>query len=191
MSHDVLLQQLETLRPSLLRFAQLQLRNPVWAEDAVQDTLVAVIERPQSFAGRAALKTWVIGILKHKIIDLLRKKGREVQVDIEPEESQDDAFDALFAADGHWASPPTHWGDPDATLERSEFFQVLELCVEKLPSQTGRVFMMREWLELETDEICKELGISTTNCWVILSRARMRLRECLELNWFGEKRVVS
>ncbi|TAK91560.1 MAG: sigma-70 family RNA polymerase sigma factor [Burkholderiaceae bacterium] len=186
MSAD-LIQQLEALRPSLLRFAQLQLRNPVWAEDVVQDTLVAVIERPQNFAGRSALKTWVIGILKHKLIDLLRSRSREVQIDVEPDENQDDAFDALFAADGHWASPPSAWGDPEATLARSDFFRVLELCVEKLPTQTGRVFMMREWLELDTEEICKELGISTTNCWVILSRARMRLRECLELNWFGEK----
>jgi RNA polymerase sigma-70 factor (ECF subfamily) len=192
MTTDPLIQQLESLRPSLMRFAQLQLRNPAWAEDVVQDTLIVVLERPQSFAGRSALKTWVIGILKHKIIDLLRGKGREVQVETDPDSSQDDAFDALFrAADGHWAAAVPDWGNPYDALERSEFFQILEVCVEKLPANVGRIFMMREWLELDTEEICKELNISTTNCWVMLYRARMRLRECLELNWFGEKRTAQ
>lgn len=191
MTTDAFSLELQALRPSLLRFAQLQLRNSAWAEDVVQDTLIAALEKPQSFAGRSALKTWVVGILKHKIIDLLRSKKREVQVEVEPESSQDDAFDALFQQDGHWANAVNDWGDPHASFERNEFFQILELCVDKLPGNIGRIFMMREWLELETDEICKELNISPTNCWVMLYRARMRLRECLEINWFGEMKITK
>jgi len=70
-------------------------------------------------------------------------------------------------------------------LQQQDFFKTLEICLEKLPAQTARVFMMREWLELSTEEICKELELSTSNLWVVLYRARLRLRECLELNWFA------
>jgi RNA polymerase sigma-70 factor (ECF subfamily) len=179
--------QIEALRPDLLRFARLQLRNDAWAEDAVQETLIAVLQRPDAFAGQSALKTFVIGILKHKIIDQLRVVKREVHIEVEEGDSESDAFDSLFLADGHFREPQKNWGNPDADLERREFFEILQVCVDKLPKNIGRIFMMREWLELETEEICKELGISTSNCWVMLYRARMRLKECLELNWFNEK----
>ncbi|RCS56685.1 RNA polymerase subunit sigma [Parvibium lacunae] len=176
---------LAALRPSLYRFALSQLRNATWAEDVVSETLLAALEKPSAFAGNSSLKTWVTGILKHKIIDQLRKQQREVQVETSEDSSADEALEALFDQQGHWVSPQSHWGEPAATLERTDFFRVLELCLDKLPANTARIFMMREWLELETDEICKELAISTSNCWVMLYRARMRLKECLELNWFG------
>ena len=179
--------QLEAMRPQLVRFAQLQLRNEALAEDAVQDALMAVLEKPDSFRGQSSLRTYVTGILKFKIIDSLRLASRERQVDTMDDESDDDALDALFAADGHTREMPRQWGDPDATLEQKDFFRVLEVCLDKLPAQAARVFMMREWLELETDEICKELAISASNLWVILYRARLRLRECLDLNWFGNR----
>lgn len=179
--------QLEAMRPQLVRFAQLQLRNEALAEDAVQDALMAVLEKPDSFRGQSSLRTWVTGILKFKIIDSLRLASRERQVDSMDDESGDDAIDALFLADGHTREMPRQWGDPDATLEQKDFFRVLEVCVDKLPAQAARIFMMREWLELETDEICKELAISASNLWVILYRARLRLRECLDLNWFGNR----
>jgi RNA polymerase sigma-70 factor (ECF subfamily) len=82
---------------------------------------------------------------------------------------------------------PRRWGEPDATLEQQDFFRVLELCLEQLPPKTARIFMMREWLELDTDEICKELEITAANAWVLLYRARLRLRECLDVNWFGQQ----
>ncbi len=179
--------QLEAMRPQLVRFAQLQLRNEALAEDAVQDALIAVLEKPDSFRGQSSLRTYVTGILKFKIIDCLRLASRERQVDTMDGESDDDALDALFVADGHTREMPRQWGDPDATLEQKDFFRVLEVCLDKLPAQAARVFMMREWLELETDEICKELAIGASNLWVILYRARLRLRECLDLNWFGNR----
>jgi len=179
--------QLQSLRPALLRFALLQLRNDTAAEDVVQDTLIAVLEKPEQFAGQSSLRTYLIGILKHKIIDLLRSSQRFVQLNAGDDESDDDVIDALFHADGHTRERPRNWGNPDATLEQKDFFRVMEICLEKLPAKTARIFMMREWLELDTDEICKELDISTSNAWVMLYRARLRLRECLELNWFGNK----
>lgn len=184
---DTLHQQLETLRPALLRFATLQLRNETLAEDVVQDALIAVLEKPDRFAGQSSLRTYVTGIMKHKIIDALRASKRTRQFDTQDDQSEDEAIDALFAADGHTRNMPRAWGDPDATLEQKDFFRVMELCLEKLPAKTARIFMMREWLELDTEEICKELNISTSNAWVMLYRARMRLRECLDLNWFGNQ----
>ncbi|MDL2356248.1 MAG: sigma-70 family RNA polymerase sigma factor [Pseudomonadota bacterium] len=179
--------QLEAMRPQLVRFAQLQLRNDALAEDAVQDALMAVLEKPDSFRNQSSLRTYVTGILKFKIIDSLRLAGRERQIEVADGQSDDDAIDALFVADGHTRDLPRQWGDPDRTLEQKDFFRVLEVCLEKLPAQTARIFMMREWLELDTDEICKELAISATNAWVILYRARVRLRECLDLHWFGNR----
>jgi RNA polymerase sigma-70 factor, ECF subfamily len=177
--------ELEAMRPSLMRFAQLQLRNDTLAEDAVQDTLLAVLEKPESFSGMSSFRTYVTGILKFKIIDCLRASTKEKQISVEDDESESDVIDSLFKADGHTVSMPAAWGAPEATLEQKDFFRVLEICLEKLPAQTARVFMMREWLDLDTEEICKELGLSTSNLWVLLYRARLRLRECLDLNWFG------
>ncbi|KIF82989.1 sigma-70 family RNA polymerase sigma factor [Noviherbaspirillum autotrophicum] len=179
--------ELESLRPALVRFAVLQLRNDSLAEDVVQDALMAVLEKPERFAGQSSLRTYVTGILKHKIIDALRSTRREVRIEAEDGQSDADVIDALFKPDGHTVNTPHRWGDPDATLEQKDFFRVLELCLEKLPPKNARIFMMREWLELDTDEICKELGISTSNAWVMLYRARVQLRECLDLKWFGNR----
>lgn len=178
--------QLDAMRPQLICFAFLQLRNHALAEDAVQDALVAVLEKPAAFAGQSSLRTYVTGILKFKIIDCLRLSARECQIDCHEDQSADDAIDALFREDGHVIEMPQAWGDPDKTLEQKDFFKILEVCLDKLPARAARIFMMREWLELETDEICKELAISPSNAWVLLYRARVQLRECLDLNWFGQ-----
>jgi RNA polymerase sigma-70 factor (ECF subfamily) len=183
--------QLEAMRPQLVRFAQLQLRNEALAEDAVQDALMAVLEKPASFRGQSSLRTYVTGILKFKIIDNLRLSLRERQVEVADGQSDDEALDALFVADGHTREMPREWGDPDGTLQEKDFFRVLEVCMEKLPEQTARIFLMREWLEFDTGEICKELSISSSNVWVILYRARLRLRECLDLNWFGHRPALE
>lgn len=177
---------LETLRPQLMRYARLQLRNDAWAEDAVSETLLAALEKPEAFQGRAQPKTWLIGILKHKLVDQVRRHARETS--LTPEDDSDGAAfeDQLFSETGHFRDAPADWGDPQAVCNQSQFIKVLDACVEKLPNQLGRVFLMREWLELETDEICKELAITPTNLWVMLHRARLRLRECLQLNWFGQ-----
>jgi RNA polymerase sigma-70 factor (ECF subfamily) len=80
---------------------------------------------------------------------------------------------------------PAEWGDPEGAFRERQFFDVLEVCVTQLPAAQGRLFMMRDWLGLESEEICQEMGISTTNLWVMLHRARLRLRECLQMRWFG------
>ena len=176
-------QSIQTLRPQLLRFARAQLRNEAWAEDAVSETVLAALAKPQAFAGQSQFKTWLIGILKHKLIDQIRRHSREVSAT--SQEDDEDIDDLLFNTTGHWRVAPVEWGDPEAACGRREFFEVLEVCVEKLPGAQGRVFMMREWLELDSSEICKELGITATNLWVLLHRARWRLQTCLQERWFG------
>lgn len=176
----------------LLRFARLQLRNDAWAEDAVSETFLAALSKPQSFANRSQLKTWLVGILKHKVVDLLRQRSREVSLDESDAGDGSEELDALmFKANGHFSAQPADWGNPEQDLTSRQFFQVLEACTEKLPAAQGRIFLMREWLELSCEEICKELNLTSTNLYVQLHRARLRLRECLELNWFAEQQRSS
>jgi RNA polymerase sigma-70 factor (TIGR02943 family) len=179
-------QQIVELRDYLFKFARLQLRNVTWAEDAVSETLLAALTKPQAFQNRSQLKTWLIGILKHKVVDLLRQHGREISTT----SSDDDASEPLdfigFKADGHFNQTPSDWGNPEQDLCSRQFLEVMEACTNKLPANQGRLFLMREWLELSSEDICKELGLTPTNLYVQLHRARLRLRECLEINWFAK-----
>ena len=183
--------ELVAQRGYLMRFARLQLRNDTWAEDAVSETILAALAKPLAFEGRSQLKTWLVGILKHKIIDTLRQRQREVTLD---SGSDDDAADPLdqvaFRPDGHYLEAPAEWGNPEQDLGSRQFMAVLEACTEKLPPVQGRLFLMREWLEMSSDEICKELTLTPTNLYVQLHRARLRLRECLDLNWFARTRTT-
>lgn len=181
-------EQLVEHRDYLMRFARLQLRNDAWAEDAVSDTLLAALAKPQSFGNRSQLKTWLVGILKHKVIDLIRSNAREVALPDTGLDNEADELDRLaFTSDGHFASPPNDWGDPHQTLQQSQFFKVLDACVERLPPALGRLFLMREWLEMSSQECCKELALTPTNLYVQLHRARLRLQECMNINWFGKQ----
>lgn len=183
--------QLVEHRPYLLRFARLQLRNETWAEDAVSETLLAALAKPQSFGNRSQLKTWLIGILKHKVIDALRQHRREVCGLDRSDDEETDPLEYLgFQADGHFSQPPAPWGNPEQLTSSRQFFEVLDACTNKLPTVQGRLFLMREWLELSSEEICKELSLTPTNLYVQLHRARLRLRECLELNWFAQSRIL-
>lgn len=174
-------------RTYLLRYARLQLRNDAWAEDAVSETLLAALSKPHSFGNRSQLKTWLVGILKHKVIDILRQRQREVSLASDDGDGSEELEALAFKADGHFVNEPAEWGDPEQELNSRQFFAILEACAEKLPPAMGRVFLMREWLELPSEEICKELQLTATNLYVQLHRARLRLRECLELNWFGQR----
>jgi RNA polymerase sigma-70 factor (ECF subfamily) len=181
-------QQVQALRPALLRFARSQLRNDAWAEDCVSETMLAALEKPQSFAGQSQLKTWLVGILKHKVVDQLRRNAREATV-LSADDGEDLDAD-LFGADGSWREAPADWGDPEHELRQRQFFEVLEACMDHLPPTQGRVFLMREWLELSGEEICKALGLTATNLWVLLHRARLRLRECLQQGWIGKPKTA-
>ena len=181
--------ELNALRPDLLRFARLQLRDAGAAEDAVQETLLAALTGSHSFESRSSYKTWLISILRHKIIDIIRDQGREVSASslADDEAGDEQLADTLFDRRGHWQAEarPGRWADPEASFEQKQFWAVFEACLDHLQAKAARVFMMREFLGLETEEICKETGMSTSNCWVVLHRARQGLRTCLDTRWFA------
>lgn len=181
--------ELNALRPDLLRFARLQLRDTGAAEDAVQEAMLAALTGSHRFESRSSYKTWLIAILRNKIIDTIRAQRREVSASsLADDEAGDDMLsESLFDQRGHWQpeAKPGRWADPEASFEQQQFWKVFEACLDHLPEKTARVFMMREILGLETGEICKETGISSSNCWVVLHRARLGLRICLETKWFA------
>jgi RNA polymerase sigma-70 factor (ECF subfamily) len=167
----------------LYRFALARLKDPHQAEDAVQETMLAAIKN-NSFEGDSSARTWLTGILKHKIIDLQRKQIREQPVsDLIDLDTSEHSMDDFFDKSGHWLDKPHTLEMPDNTLEQKQFLAVLDECLSKLPKKLKTIFMLRDIHELENENICKELDITATNAWVMLYRARMGLRKCLELNW--------
>ncbi|HEY0268307.1 MAG TPA: sigma-70 family RNA polymerase sigma factor [Methyloradius sp.] len=170
----------------LYRFALARLRDPHQAEDVVQETLLAAIQN-QSFEGKSAPRTWLTGILKHKIIDLMRKQVREQPMEDIGEDLPDEpGMDEFFSGDKrHWDEAPQRWDVPENDLEQKQFFITLQACMDRLPKKLASLFMLREVQEEDNEEICKALGITATNAWVMLYRARMSLRKCMELNWLS------
>ena len=173
----------------LYRFALLRLRDASRAEDAVQETLLAALQSYGNFAGRGSERTWLVGILKHKVTDQFRRLGREAQAPARDDEEF--AHEEFFRAQGEWADhwevayAPGEWSaSPEALVERGEFWSVFEDCLRPLPERTASAFLMREVDGQTSEEICEVLGVKVNNLWVMLHRARLHLRHCLELNWF-------
>lgn len=170
---------------ALYRYAYYRVYDTGVAEDLVQETLLAAWRAHGSFRGESAERTWLTGILKHKIIDYLRRAHREVALEDLAEDAE--AVDRLFAAEhrDHWRVKPAPWEHPDGALESSQFWDVLRDCLAALPAQQAAAFAATEIEGLSVAEFCKNTDISSTNLYVTLHRARLRLRECLEQNWFG------
>ena len=182
--------EIEGHRPYLVRYALAQLRDAALAEEAVQEALLAALEAIDGFDGRSTLRTWLTSILRFKIVDLQRRQVRDratVSLDegTTAEAGEDAWLDDHFDETGHWRVPPQAWNDPEAALEQGRFWEAFERCLGKLPATGGRVFFQREVIGEETEAICKAEGITPANCWVILHRARITLRMCLEQTWFG------
>ena len=170
----------------LFRYALLRVRERASAEDLVQETFLAAVKSKNEFQGGSQVRTWLIGILRHKIGDYFRKNGREIQVD-GPDDA-DPVVDSWFDRKGSWLKPPKTWEvNPAEIAERQEFWLVLQGCIDALPGRAGGAFSLRVVNDTEPDEVCKVLGITTTNLWVLLHRARARLRACLEEKWFGRQ----
>ncbi|MBS9434747.1 RNA polymerase factor sigma-70 [Photorhabdus hainanensis] len=176
------------LHKQMLQFASLQLNDFHQAEDVVQEALEGAMKNADSFAGRAAWKSWVFTILRNKISDALRMRYRHSNVQL-TDDVDEQNFEALFDESGHWPrnEHPQRWHLPDEAVEQEQFWTVFELCLTQLPTQNARAFMMREFIGLETQEICQEMALSVSNLNVMLWRARMRLRECLSQRWFSQE----
>ena len=172
----------------LYRYALYRVYEATVAEDLVQETFLAALRSFKNFQYRSSIKTWLTGILKHKIIDHFRKKAKEQQIDdIEPNINK---LDDLFTKNGQWKIKPANWNaDPQKLYDQKEFIKILHKCLSELPGRQASAFILREIVGEKTKEICKILDISTTNCWVLLHRARMYLRRCLEIKWFTNEDV--
>lgn len=177
---------LQDLRQQMIKFAFLQLSSLPQAEDVVQEALTSAFQHLDSFKGRAAFKTWVFAILKNKIIDVIRQKSRLVAMtELFKDEESELSIDALFDASGHWHKyeAPQAWQNPEEMMEQADFWIIFEACLNHLPAKYAQVFMMREVIELSSNEICRKLELSISNFNVLMYRSRTRLRECLENKW--------
>jgi len=170
---------------AMYRYALLRVRRPHAAEDVVQEALLAALGQLRStehaFAGRSSERTWLIGILRHKIADHLRRHARESP----PHDALDPPWEDFFDRHGHWRLRPSDWRklsreDPRTLLERAEIRELLARCLEAMPRRLAQLFTLREADDLDSGELCQLFNISVTNLWTLLHRARTRLRQCLD-----------
>ena len=152
---------LGSFRPQLLSFAMRRLGNRERAEDAVQDALLAALEGLRRFGGGSSVGTWLFAILKHKIVDAMRRASREEPLEFEAEQPHDAA--------------------PESELARRRLLEAADAALKRLPERAARVFVLRVLMGMNTAEVCRELSISSANCWVMDYRARQKLRACREL----------
>ena len=171
-------------RNAMLRFARLHLSSHDDAEDAVQDTFAAVLVADPAMLAAVDPRRYLFGILRNKVMDRLRYRYRSGVVS---DTSEEDLDALLFDGRDHWLGgvAPAAWSTPDASVERDQFFRVVDLCVNNLPAKPARVFSMKEFLECEAAEICDTLGISKADYWQCLSRARKQIHLCINERWFG------
>lgn len=176
-------------RPYLVKYAMLQLRDKDVVEDLVQETFLAALTAAGRFSGESSVRTWLTGILIHKMGDQRRKAGREISIDAIAESEGVEDVESLFQANGRYVEMPKSWGNPEAALTEQRFFEALEQCVQGLSATAAQAFLLRELMGFEIEDICKKMNVSATNCSVLLYRGRMRLRACLEARWFGAENV--
>ncbi len=178
---------IESHRPYLLRYALAQLRDAQAAQEVVQEALLGALEALASFQGQSTLRTWLTSILRFKIADHQRRAVQDRARFADAPDADDESWlDALFDETGHWRDPPQAWANPEAAFEQRRFWEVFERCLGRVPGAGGRVFFKRAVLGEETEDICRAERITANNCWVMLHRARISLRSCLQLHWFGE-----
>ena len=175
---------LEEHGSALYSFAFLHVRDADRAEDLVQETFLAALKGRRNYQGGSSIRTWLTGILKHKIMDEFRRQSREVSAPESPEKAWEAAeaqrIKDDFADNGRWSRPLVDWGDSEQALSRDQFWAAMEECLSALSPRMARLFVLRELWEMETDEVCKELTVTPTNLWTTLHRARMLMRQCLE-----------
>lgn len=169
---------------ALYSFALLHLRDVQRAEDAVQDTLLAALQARERYSGSASVRTWLIGILKHKIVDAFRRQARDALIDGSEEEAWERAEAERVAHEfdgaGRWGHPLYEWGNPESHASRRQFWELIERCLAALSPRAARLFVLRDLWEMDADAVCKELSITPSNLWTGLHRARLGMRQCLE-----------
>lgn len=168
----------------LYAFALKRLQDPEMCKDLVQDTFVSAIRNLPNYKGSSSEKTWLTSILRNKIMDIYRKRSWETPL---PEHLlKENNTQAFFEDNGHWKTKHSHrmWEiEEPSLLENEELKSILEQCMDKLPPLWAAVVSMKYLDDEKSDHICKELNLSPSNYWVIIHRAKLSLRACLEKNW--------
>lgn len=167
----------------LFGYAMLKVKDSHIAEDLVQETLLAAIAAKDSFAGQSSVRTWLTGILKHKIIDHFRRQNRTIAIDDLLEKDELASLDSFFNDNGSWIQKPEAFPDPASAFQQNEFRHVFQQCLASLKPNQAEVFISKELHGLSNEEICKNLSITSTNCWVLMHRARLSLIQCLKKHW--------
>ncbi len=175
--HEALEAVVNAYLPQIVRAARGAGLSAVTADDVAQETFITFFEKSPTFEGRSKIRTWIFGILYRKIAEARRSVKRSNEMD-----DIDEIVDQRFNADGKWISPPR---PVDQELYESEVMGLLDDCLETVPDQQRMAFVLREVEDMETPEICNVLDVTSTNLWVLLFRARNRLRECLESKGVG------
>jgi RNA polymerase sigma-70 factor (ECF subfamily) len=177
----------------LYSIAMMKLRNAEMAEDLVQETFLSAFKAKDNFKGASSEKTWLTTILNNKIIDEYRKKARLSNTTQYISETEEQFTNHFFKhGEGvipHWLeeTAPADWGaDADKKINQQEFYSILDYCIKKMPDKLAVVFVAKFVDEAETENICKEFEISSSNYWVIIHRAKLLIRSCLEKNWFAK-----
>lgn len=168
----------------LYRYAVSRLREPADAEEAVQETFLAAIGKQHQFKGRGNQRSWLLGILKRKILTLVRNRHRNRANPID--EDTHDATALLFDERGCWLPDSLPAINSETQVELNELQSIVANCLSKLPQIQADVFMLSVMEGMENEEICKELGISASNLWVRMHRARLGLAKCVSTRWFDE-----
>lgn len=172
---------LEEYGDYLFSYAFLRVKDKHLAEDLVQETLLAAITSEATFSNRSSIRTWLTGILKHKLVDSFRRQGREfVMSDLV---DQDDNLDYFFKSNGSWVNKPDAFPSPESAFEQKEFWRIFQQCLSGLKPKQAEVFLAKEIHGLSSEDVCKDFELTPTNVWVLMHRARLALGRCLKMHW--------
>lgn len=167
----------------LYRYALLKVKDRHVAEDLVQETLLAAIAAKNTFSHQSTVRTWLTGILKHKIIDYFRRQKRAVAMDDLMGHENEDQLDSFFKSNGHWNDKPEAFPSPESVFQQKQFWLIFQKCLSGLKPKQADVFLAKEMHDMSNEEICKHFSITPTNAWVLMHRARLSLIKCLKTNW--------
>ena len=171
----------------LYRYALIRVRSEPTAEDLVQETLLSGLQAYENFSGKSTVRTWLIGILKHKIIDHFRKNRHEI-ASLNDAETAEDVLAYQFDNQGSWKINLVEWATPEKSINNAQFWEVFNSCVSRLPKRMADLLFLRTIDGLATEECCDLLGFDSDNqLWVTLSRTRVKLRQCLDMHWFNKE----
>ncbi len=167
----------------LYSYALLKIKDKHVSEDLVQETLLAGISAKNSFANQSTTRTWLTGILKHKIVDYFRRQGRVVAIGDLVGQDDVDNLEYFFKTNGSWIEKPDAFPSPESAFQRKEFWEIFQKCLSGLKSRQAEIFLAKEIHDMSSEDICKQFSITPTNIWVIMHRARLSLIKCLKIHW--------